>query len=209
MKIGNRVIIACCLLGLLLVLLFVFVYFRPDRASDGHGLEGRRDKQHRLSEDKRKYKDIALSMALRTHSNDRDRNEHEPGGHLDGVGDDKGEKESLFPDGGFWDKAEEHFNKSLMKQRRNAEWSYDTEEEGNAFLKERELGDTQILSVDCRDTLCRVDFVHEDDRAIESFKERGLSHEAPWKGERYGRFEEEKGEDGYHSFMYFSPFGFH
>lgn len=114
----------------------------------------------------------------------------------------------LFPDGGFWEKADAFLDQMLSREEHNQEWTRKIETEGREYLEGVGMHDTEIASVDCRESICKVEFFHNDERAVEKFKVLGIAGIAPWKGERYGSFRDDTQGDKIESYMFFAPGGF-
>ncbi|MDJ0765121.1 MAG: hypothetical protein QNJ97_19215 [Myxococcota bacterium] len=86
----------------------------------------------------------------------------------------------------FWERAPRVIEKMLNEEREDYSWTNHIESAGSSFLQEKELGGTEIRSVDCRETICRVEFIHADDEARKKFEEDGRA-DGPWTGDQYGR----------------------
>ena len=73
-------------------------------------------------------------------------------------------------------------NTALQEETEDLEWRLKVETTVMATLEERDVANTLLDQIDCRQSVCQIDFVHPDAQGDESFIESVLPSE-PFSGE--------------------------
>lgn len=81
-----------------------------------------------------------------------------------------------------------HLEYNLTAQDVDDQWSEHTRDQFLTLLDNEQYEDSDIVSVDCRSTLCRIDIEHADNTAAEQFMEELPVHMA-WNNESFSRTE--------------------
>jgi len=81
----------------------------------------------------------------------------------------------------FWEQAPQVLEEMLAGDERDEEWTGSVLEEGDVALKDAVLSGTRIHEVDCRATLCRITFSHDDQASFDLFNKQGPDV-GPWTG---------------------------
>ena len=105
-------------------------------------------------------------------------------------------------DENYWEKAPRAFEIVMDEENKDIHWSNQVVQDGNALLKEHQLAGTTVVQADCRETVCKVVFEHDDVESAEQFRKHQVSSQAPWSGEQYGTRVTEDGKTLTH--LYFS-----
>ncbi len=88
----------------------------------------------------------------------------------------------------YWEKAPEILADMLAEERENEAWKIQTKAGAQKLLEDEMFAGTELRTIDCRETLCRVDLWHKSAAEFETFKNEGTMLE-PWVGDQYGTHE--------------------
>jgi len=92
--------------------------------------------------------------------------------------------------------------KIMMEEKIDKKWTGEVQTEALEIIGETEFEGTDLLDIECHESLCRLRLLHDDTSSFESFKELGLSI-GPWNTDQVGT--KKDGEDGaVKTIMFFS-----
>ena len=105
----------------------------------------------------------------------------------------------------YADMAPEVLEKMLQREKPNIEWTSSVTKEAQKVLAYEESQGTTLYKTDCRETLCKIQFDHENLDRHKSFMD-GRMDLGPWMagaGTAFGSYKEQDG-DKLRSFIYFT-----
>ncbi|MBN2525988.1 MAG: hypothetical protein JXR76_06300 [Deltaproteobacteria bacterium] len=104
----------------------------------------------------------------------------------------------------FWDNATETLTEMHESEAKDPLWESEVRNRVMRSFDMKSIGDTDLDGIDCRQTLCRIDFVHKDSDALDQL--RNVMRESDWMNESSNAYgNNETLEDGrIMSFVYFS-----
>lgn len=79
--------------------------------------------------------------------------------------------------------AVEMMDRTLEQEGENDRWTEDVIAFSKDLLLDGSLEGTSLVKVDCRQTMCKAVFLHQDDESFEIFGE-SVGKDSPWSGDR-------------------------
>lgn len=105
----------------------------------------------------------------------------------------------------FFEMAAEVLDEMYLEQPANDRWTAEVRESAEMLFDNAGVTGTEIHSIDCRDTLCKVEFAHDDGITYDSFMARRMN-EGPWVAQAGEAFSDsvENNDGSIRSFVYFT-----
>jgi hypothetical protein len=108
----------------------------------------------------------------------------------------------------FWEMAPSLLEEMLEKEEENKNWTSRVNEEATEMLQDDQFAGTSLLGVDCRQSLCKIEFAHNDIETSNKFK-RSDMRKGSWiseSGNSLGGFaQSDTGQIS--TFIYFTDVG--
>ena len=99
----------------------------------------------------------------------------------------------------------ESYETNLASQHIDSNWSDQVYAEIESMVQNESFIDSSIVSMDCRETLCKLDMTHVSENAMDSFLGE-FPHHLAWNNDNFVKTEEH-GDGSFRSMIYFSRDG--